>query len=184
MAMVGYIRVSTPDQNLYLQIDAMKAAGCKKVFEDFGRSALAKRRPGFEAALTRLNPGDTFLVWSTDRAFRDAREALNTLFMLQARGVKFHSMTDAAMDTATPTGKLLYQIRSAFAEFERNTISLRTKAGMAAHRRRGRKFGRPRKLDAQRIAWARNELRRKTMRQVARRLRVCPRTLSRALRLE
>ena len=184
MAIVGYIRVSTPDQKIELQVDAMKAAGCGKVFEDFGRSAVAKRRPGFEAALAALKPGDTFLVWAADRAFRDARESLNTLFWLQGQGITFHSMTDAAMDTQTPLGKLLYQVRNAISEFERSLISVRTKAGMAALKKRGRRFGRPRKLTSSRIVTLRRSVRnrgRKTMDQVARRHRISRSSLYRAM---
>lgn len=144
-ALIGYARVSTEEQSMALQIDALEKAGCTRIFIDQGVSAVAKSRPGFEAALLALAPGDTLVVWKMDRAFRSLRNALDVLEQLEVRGVEFRSLTDA-IDTSTPIGRCMYQLRNAFAELERSLISERTKAGLAAARRRGVRIGRPPKL--------------------------------------
>jgi DNA invertase Pin-like site-specific DNA recombinase len=179
---IGYARVSTDEQNLSLQLDALKAAGCKRIYRDEGISAVARERPEFAAALAVLKPGDTLVIWKMDRAFRSLLNALQVLEDLEARGVEFHSLTDA-IDTATPIGRFAYQITNAFAELERALIAERTKAGMAAARRRGVRIGRPPKLTAEQIAQARAAIdaRRATLTALARQLGVSPRTLSRAL---
>lgn len=135
MAIYGYARVSTEEQNLDLQLDALRAAGCQELFQDLGVSAVAKKRAGFDAMLDQLGNGDTVIIWKLDRAFRSLRQALDVLEVFEQRGIEFRSLTDQ-IDTTTPMGKCMYQVRNAFAELERSLISERTKAGMAAARAR------------------------------------------------
>lgn len=148
---IGYARVSTEDQHLDLQINALKLAGCSAIFEDQGVSATAKRRPGFEQALSSLQAGDVFVVWKMDRAFRSLKNALNILEEFENRAIEFRCLTED-IDTTTPMGKCMYQIRHAFSELERNLIRERTKAGMEAARQRGAHLGRPKKLSHPQIA--------------------------------
>ena len=182
MVSIGYARVSTMDQNLHLQRDALEAAGCARIFEDHGISAVGKTRPGFESALKTLQGGDHFIIWKMDRAFRSLRHALDTLEDFEARGIEFRSLTDQ-IDTTTPMGKCMYQIRNAFAELERNIISERTKAGMAAAKKRGVILGRPRKLTKTQILHARKKLENDpgALNDIAKALSVSSRTLLRAL---
>ncbi len=183
MAIIGYARVSTEEQNLNLQRDALEAAGCEKIFEDLGCSAIAAIRPGFDAALAAIQAGDTFVIWKMDRAFRSLLQALETLEHLEACQVSFLSITDH-IDTCTPMGRCMYQIRNAFAELERSLISERTKAGMEAARRRGQQIGRPRKLSTDQIEEARDELTQeggRTLNDIAQEMHVSRRTLRRAL---
>lgn len=154
MANVGYARVSTEEQNLDLQILALRASGCERIFEDRGVSAIAEPRPGFDAALETLNPGDVFVVWKLDRAFRSLKQSIHILECLEKRGVAFRSLTDP-IDTSTPMGQAMFQIRNVFSELERKLISERTKAGLEAARRRGAILGRPCKLSDTGVAWAR-----------------------------
>lgn len=179
---IGYARVSTEEQNLSLQLDALNAAGCERIYRDEGISAVAHDRPEFAAALAALAPGDTLVIWKMDRAFRSLLDALRVLEELERRGVNFHSLTDA-IDTGTPMGRFVYQIRNAFSELERALIIERTKAGMAAARRRGVRIGRPPKLTAEQIAVARAELANgsATLAGLAARFRVSRRTLSRTI---
>lgn len=154
---IGYARVSTDEQHLDLQLDALTEAGCTRIFTDQGISATAKKREGFDKALRLLGAGDVFVIWKMDRAFRSLKHALDTLEDLERRTIEFVSLTEQ-IDTTTAMGKCMYQIRNAFAELERNLISERTKAGMAAAKKRGVKLGRPRKLTAEQIHWARAQL--------------------------
>ena len=180
---IGYARVSTCDQNLDMQIRALKKVGCVKIFRDEGVSAVAAERPQFAAALERLRPGDTLVIWKMDRAFRSLIHALNVLEELERRGVEFQSLTDD-INTATAMGRFVYQIRNAFSELERALISERTRAGMAAARERGVILGRPPKLNHRQIERARREIEQdgKTIAHMARSLSVAPITLSRALK--
>lgn len=183
MVRIGYARVSTEDQNLALQYDALHEAGCVRIFEDQGISAVGKVRPGFQAALEALAPGDVFVIWKMDRAFRSLRHALDILEQFERRGIEFLSLTDQ-LDTTTPMGKCMYQIRNAFAELERTLISERTKAGMEAARKRGSVLGRPRKLTARQVAAAVRELdadESLTFTALAKDLNVSARTLGRAV---
>ncbi len=182
---VGYARVSTCDQNLDMQIRALKKTGCAKIFRDEGVSAVASERPNFSAALESLRPGDTLVIWKMDRAFRSLIHALNVLEELEHRRVEFQSLTDQ-IDTATAMGRFVYQVTNAFSELERALISERTRAGMAAARERGVTLGRPPKLSHRQIERARREIdeRGKTIAHMARTLGVAPITLSRALNRE
>lgn len=182
MALIGYARVSTEEQHLDLQRDALKAAGCHYIYEDRGVSAVATRRPGYDAALSALRPHDTLVVWKLDRAWRSLKQAIDALEALQTMPVAFRSLTEP-FDTATPLGQAMYQIQNVFAELERKLISERTKAGLAAARKRGKKLGRPPLLSAAAIARARKALTKGcALAELARQLRVTPRTLTRALR--
>jgi len=182
--LIGYARVSTEEQHLDLQLDALEQAGCAQIYKDQGISANAKKRPGFEAALEAMTEGDVFVVWKLDRAFRSLRHALDVLEEFERRNIEFRSLTDQ-IDTTTPMGKCMYQIRTAFAELERNLISERTKAGMAAAKRRGSILGRPRKLTDEQITWARTQRTKSpqpTITALARTLKISPKTLRLALK--
>lgn len=181
---LGYARVSTEEQHLDLQVDALQDAGCIHVYSDQGISAVAKYRKGFEDVLTELQPGDVLVIWKMDRAFRSLRHALDVLEQLENRDIQFRSLTDQ-IDTTTPMGKCMYQIRNAFAELERNLISERTKAGMAAARKRGKHIGRPKKLTNKQIEWARGQLSEQspaTISSISKKLDISPKTLKRYLR--
>jgi DNA invertase Pin-like site-specific DNA recombinase len=145
--LVGYARVSTHEQNPALQTDALKQAGCQKVFEDKISGAKAAR-PGLAAALEYVRRGDTLLVWRLDRLGRSLEDLIEIVGGLEKRGVGFKSLQEA-IDTTTSGGRLIFQIFGALAEFERNLIRERTRAGLAAARARGRKGGRPKALDRQ-----------------------------------
>lgn len=144
--LIGYARVSTIDQNLDLQIDALKQAGCDKIFQDEGVSGAKASRPGLEKLLKRLKQGDVLIVWKLDRLGRSLSHLIDLISHFEDRGVGFTSLSDG-IDTTTPIGKLFFHISGAFGEYERNLISERTKAGMAAAKARGVRLGRPPKHD-------------------------------------
>ena len=180
---LGYARVSTEEQHLDLQIDALQDAGCIRIYSDQGISAVANYRKGFEEVLTELQSGDVLVIWKMDRAFRSLRHALDILEQFENREIQFRSLTDQ-IDTTTPMGKCMYQIRNAFAELERNLISERTKAGMAAARKRGKHIGRPKKLTSEQIEWARVQLSEKpeaTITGISKELGISAKTLRRYL---
>ena len=182
---IGYARVSTDEQNMDLQLDALNASGCEKVFTDQGISAVSENRYGLEQAMETLKAGDIFVIWKMDRAFRSLRHALDVLEKLENRGIQFRSLTEQ-IDTTTPMGKCMYQIRNAFAELERNLISERTKAGMEAARKRGKHIGRPKKLTKQQVEWAKEQLSSNppvTLSSVARTLDISTKTLNRSLKI-
>lgn len=139
--LIGYARISTADQNLHLQKDALKAAGCTQICEDTASGAKASR-PGLEKALGMLREGDTLVVWKLDRLGRSLKHLIESVQALDSRGVGFRSLQDN-VDTTTPGGKLLFHILGSLAEFERDLIRERTNAGLVAARARGRKGGRP-----------------------------------------
>lgn len=153
---VGYMRVSKADgsQTLDLQRDALLAAGVEvnHVYEDRA-SGKTDARPGLDALKKALREGDTLVVWKLDRLGRDLRDLVNTVHDLTQRGVGFKVLTGhgAAIDTTTPSGKLVFGIFAALAEFERELISERTKAGLASARARGRKGGAPFKITASKL---------------------------------
>jgi DNA invertase Pin-like site-specific DNA recombinase len=151
--LVGYARVSTTDQNLALQRDALKAAGCRKIFTDQGVSGSILKRPGLDAALASLKPDDTLLVWKLDRLGRSLAHLVQTISDLGERGVNFRSLSDP-IDTESAGGRLVLHIMAALAEFERSLNSERTRAGLAAAKRRGRKLGRRRSLTHAQLALA------------------------------
>jgi DNA invertase Pin-like site-specific DNA recombinase len=139
--LLGYARISTDDQHPDLQVDALKAAGCYRVFVDTASGAQAAR-PALDQLLDQLRPGDTLVVWKLDRLGRSLRHLVDTIAALADRGVGFRSLQES-IDTTTPGGKLVFHIFAALAEFERDLIRERTTAGLAAARTRGRKGGRP-----------------------------------------
>lgn len=143
---IGYARVSTDDQTLDLQRDALKQAGCSELYEEHasGRSAA---RPQLEACLKALRAGDTLVVWRLDRLGRSLQDLIELTNNFQMRGVEFESLTER-IDTSSPTGRLVFHLFGALAEFERSLIRERTMAGLKAARARGRKGGRPKKLTA------------------------------------
>ncbi len=144
---LGYVRVSTPDQRPDRQIDALTPI-CDKIYVET-YSAVAERRPVFDMVLERLRAGDTLVVWDLDRAFRSTISALTEAQKLQDRGVNFH-VVNLGFDTSTEDGKLFFTIVAAFAEHERSRLSRRTKEGLAAARRKGKRLGRKPKIsDAQ-----------------------------------
>lgn len=140
--LVGYARVSTNDQNLDLQNDALRAAGCERLFTDTASGAKAER-PGLTQALTECRKGDTLVVWKLDRLGRSLPHLVETVKGLVERGVGFKSLQEN-IDTTTSGGKLIFHIFASLAEFERDLIRERTNAGLSAARARGRKGGRPR----------------------------------------
>lgn len=185
MAIIGYARVSTEEQHLDLQIDALEGAGCARIFTDQGVSAIA-RREGFEEALETLRCGDVFVIWKMDRAFRSLRHALDVLELFEQRGIQFKAITEA-IDTTTPIGKCMYQVRNAFAELERNLISERTAAGMQAAKKRGKTLGRPKALTDAQIQRAKSILEQHpqtTLTSLAKTFRVSTKTLRRALNVK
>ena len=146
--LVGYARVSTDDQELALQRDALAAAGCERVFTDTMSGAKAER-PGLTEALDFVRPDDTLVVWRLDRLGRSLTNLIELMTTLAERGVGFRSLSEQ-IDTTTSGGKLVFHIFGALAEFERELIRERTRAGLAAARARGRQGGRPKKLDSPR----------------------------------
>lgn len=151
--LVGYARVSTRDQSPALQLDALRAAGCARVFEETASGA-QRDRPQLAAALDYMRAGDTLVVWKLDRLARSTRQLIETVEALEARGVGFRCLTQD-IDTTTPTGKLVFTVFSAIAEFERGLLRERTMAGLEAARARGRRGGRRKKLGPKDLAAAR-----------------------------
>ncbi len=154
---IGYARVSSGEQNLDLQRDALTAAGCGMVFEDDGVSGTARRRPGLDRALAAIKPSDTLVTWRLDRLGRSLPHLIELVAGLQERGCGFASLNEA-IDTTSAGGKLVFHIMGALAEFERALIMERTRAGMASARTRGRHLGRPRALTGAQLAKAAGEI--------------------------
>lgn len=140
--LIGYARVSTQDQNLDLQLDALKSAGCEKVFED-KVSGTRTDRPGLSKTLEMLRDGDTLVVWKLDRLGRSVKHLVDLVGDLQKQGVQFKSLTDS-IDTGTPSGRFFFHVMASLAEMERELIVERTRAGLAAANAQGRKGGRKR----------------------------------------
>lgn len=139
--LIGYARVSTEDQSLDLQIDALACAGCEQIFQDHGVSGAAAERPQLEAALATIQGGDTLVVWRLDRLVRSIYELSDVMRALKKRNVAFRSLTEG-LDTNSVLGEITCHIAGAFAHLERSLIIERTRAGMAAAKARGVKFGR------------------------------------------
>lgn len=141
---IGYARVSTKDQNLNLQQDALQREGCEKVFEEKG-SGTKSDRPQLNRMLEQLRQNDVVIVWKLDRLGRSLRDLVRRVTEIQDKGAEFKSLHDH-IDTTTPQGKLTFHLFAALAEFERDIIAERTRAGLEAARARGRKGGRPKGL--------------------------------------
>lgn len=141
---IGYARVSTNEQELSLQIDALKKEGCDRslIFED-QTSGAKSSRPGLDQCLEILEPGDTLIVWRLDRLGRSMSHLINLIESLIEKNIGFKSIQDGAIDTTTASGELMFNIFSALAQFERRLIQERTNAGLKAARARGRNGGRP-----------------------------------------
>ncbi len=150
--LIGYARVSTHDQTLNLQNDALEQAGCTKIFTDTISGAKTERT-GLEQALAYVRPGDTVVVWRLDRLGRSLRHLIEAITALHEREIGFKSITEN-IDTTTSGGKLVFHIFGALAEFERDIIRERTLAGLIAARARGKKGGRPKALKDKKIAMA------------------------------
>src|SRR6266571_780691 len=143
---VGYARVSTTEQTLNLQLDALKKAGCSKIFTDTISGSTTERK-GLDEALAYVREGDTLVVWRLDRLGRSLKHLIEVVTDLEKRGIGFKSLTES-IDTTTSGGKLIFHIFGALAEFERNLIRERTQAGLVAARARGKRGGRPALLNA------------------------------------
>lgn len=156
LMLIGYARISTGEQRLDLQLDALKRAGCQRVFEDQA-SGGRTTRPGLDAARSHLRTGDTLVVWKLDRLGRTVRQLVDMVASLQSQGIQFVSITDG-IDTSTPAGRFFFHVMAALAEMERDLIRERTKAGLSAAKARGRLGGRRPKLTAQQISHAKRLL--------------------------
>ena len=139
--LIGYARVSTGDQDLNLQVDDLETAACALVFTDKGGGAKSDR-PGLEKCLSELQSGDTLVVWRLDRLGRSMQHLVSVITDLKERKVGFKSLRDGAIDTTTASGELVFNIFAALAQFERELIRERTRAGLLAARARGRMGGR------------------------------------------
>src|SRR5437763_3033203 len=139
--LIGYARVSTQDQTLNLQKNALEKIGCSKIFTDTASGAQTERK-GLDEALAYVREGDSLVVWKLDRLGRSLKHLIETITALNNRNVGFQSITEH-IDTTTSGGKLIFHIFGAFAEFERDIIRERTNAGLAAARAGGRFGGRP-----------------------------------------
>jgi len=150
--LLGYARVSTDDQNLDLQRDALKAAGCERTFEDMASGAKADRI-GLAALMTVLRAGDTVVIWRLDRLGRSLKNLIELVERFEAAKVGLRSLQEN-IDTTSSGGRLVFHLFGALAEFERNLVRERTLAGLAAARARGRMGGRPKRLDPAKLALA------------------------------
>jgi len=154
--LIGYARVSTQDQNLDMQREALEGAGCKKVFED-KISGSRGERPGLGKALEMLREGDTLVVWKLDRLGRSVKHLVDITNELARQGVNFRSLTDS-IDTGTPSGRFFFHVMAALAQMERELVIERTRAGLETARRLGRRGGRKRRMTDSKIESARKLL--------------------------
>ncbi len=154
--LIGYARVSTQDQNLKLQREALTEAGCLKLFQDKVSGTRAER-PGLAKALEMLREGDTLVVWKLDRLGRSVKQLVDLVGELHKQDVQFKSLTDA-IDTGTPSGRFFFHVMASLAEMERELTVERTRAGLEVARQLGRKGGRKRKMTASKIESAKNLL--------------------------
>jgi DNA invertase Pin-like site-specific DNA recombinase len=181
LAHIGYARVSTLDQDPALQLDALAAAGCAKMFEDRASGARTDR-PGLQKALDYVRDGDVLIVWKLDRLGRNLPHLIETVSTLEKRGAGFRSLTES-IDTTTPSGKLIFHVFGALGQFERDLIRERTRAGLAAAEARGRKGGRKPVVTAEKLKRAREIVGKGlTVREAATRLKVGKTALYNALR--
>ncbi|WP_100485887.1 recombinase family protein [Mycobacteroides abscessus] len=152
--LIGYARVSTVEQNVGLQLDALNAAGVEQVFTDEGVSGSVSSRPELDKCLAHLRSGDTLVVWRLDRLARSLRNLLELVESLSQRRIHLRSLTES-IDTSSASGRLVLSVFGALAEFERSLIIERTQAGLAAARLRGAKIGRPMAMSTGQIEQAR-----------------------------
>lgn len=179
--LVGYARVSTREQNLDLQRDALDAVGCERVFEDQAGGSRTDRE-GLRQALSHLRAGDTLVVWKLDRLGRTVRQLVEFIEDLRSKEIGFRSLRDS-IDTTTPSGRFFFHMMAALAEMERDLIRERTRAGLAAAKARGRNGGRPPKLTPKQVRHAKHLLKdpEVSVGEVAASLGVARSTLYRAL---
>ena len=154
--LIGYARVSTQDQNLQLQMDALTHSGCQKVFTD-KISGTRTDRPGLNQTLEMLREGDTLIVWKLDRLGRSVKQLVDLVENLHKQGVQFKSLTDS-IDTGTPSGRFFFHVMASLAEMERELIVERTRAGLETARQLGRKGGRRPKMTGSKIESAKKLL--------------------------
>jgi DNA invertase Pin-like site-specific DNA recombinase len=146
---IGYARVSTEDQSLALQLDALRQAGCERVFTEKASTAKT-HRPGLSEARSHMRKGDVLVVWKLDRLGRSVKGLVDLVGELAEEGVQFHSLTDG-IDTTTPHGRFFFHLMASLAQMERELIAERTKAGLDAARKRGRMVGRKRRMTPSKI---------------------------------
>jgi len=177
---IGYARVSTEDQNLDGQLDALKAAGAEKIFAD-KITGTARSRPELDRLLDQLRQGDVITVTKYDRLARSLRDLLDIVDTIQARGAGFRSLAED-IDTTTPAGRLVFHVFASIAQFERERISERTKEGLEAARKRGRVGGRPPALSAAQKAEVRRmrDQEQRPLPEIAQLFRVSSKTIRRA----
>jgi DNA invertase Pin-like site-specific DNA recombinase len=182
--LIGYARVSTVDQDVALQRDALHQAGCTRIFEDYGVSGVKTERPALLAALAYIREGDVLVVWKLDRLGRSLAHLITTVSDLEKRGVGLRSLTEA-IDTTTSGGRLIFHVFGALGQFERDVIRERTRAGLTAAAARGRKGGRKPVVTADKLKRAR-ALRTQglNVRETAKRLKVGKTALYEALAAE
>ena len=182
--MYGYARVSTDDQNLSLQIDALIRFGVQPndIYSD-KISGAKTDRPGLEKCMSSLRPGDTLVVWDLDRAFRSTLDALTQTKHLKERGVDFQIIT-MNIDTSDPMGEFFFTVVAAFAQLERRTISKRTKEGLKAARKRGKRLGRPPAMNIEQVQLAKQKIESNeaTIREIAALNGVHPWTVTRSIK--
>ncbi len=178
---LGYLRVSTEEQKIARQIDGLKPL-CDKLYVE-RTSAIAKKRPIYEEVMATLKPGDTFVVWDLDRAFRSTIDALVQAERLHQSGIEFQIVT-LGVDTSTAHGKLVFTVIAAFAQHERDHLSERTKQGLKAAVRRGAKLGRKPKINDRQALMAKDQIEcgSHTASELAASFGVHPRTLSRRIK--
>lgn len=174
---IGYARVSTDDQTLDLQLDALKRAGCRTIYQEHA-SGKSAARPQLEACMKALRAGDTLFVWRLDRLGRNLANLIHTAAELENKKIGFASVTEK-IDTSSSSGQLVFHVFASLAEFERNLIRERTRAGLSAARARGRKGGRRPKLNAKDIKTVRALLRTRelTVNEIAERFNVARSTI-------
>ena len=182
--LIGYARVSTEDQKLHLQRDALRAAGCDRLFEEKS-SGVSGPMHARQEMLDYCRPKDVVVVWRLDRLGRSLRDLIDIVNRMRRRDVAFRSLHES-IDTTTPAGRLTFHVFAALAEFEAAVVRERTRAGLAAARRRGTRLGRPRTLGPEQIEMARAMMKnpRLSARQVAEQLGVHRSTLYRSLRAQ
>lgn len=178
---VGYARVSTPDQSLAVQLEALQQHGCMKIFQEVASGTQADRR-GLTAALDYVRPGDTLVVWRLDRLGRSLGQLIVLMNTLHQQQIGFQSVIEV-IDTTTAMGQFFFQVTGAFAELERNLIRERTLAGLASARRRGRQGGRLKAINSETFAMALQlyETRTNSVQSICSRLGIARRTFYREL---
>tara|TARA_B100000614_G_scaffold13511_1_gene11391 strand:+ start:64 stop:627 length:564 start_codon:yes stop_codon:yes gene_type:complete len=183
MTNVGYARVSTNDQNMAMQIEALQKAGCDRIFTDVASGAKAERS-GLTEALTYVREGDTLTVWKLDRLGRSMKHLIETVGELEANGIGFRSITEN-IDTNTPGGRLVFHLFGALSQFERDLIRERTNAGLQVAREKGRMGGRKPVMSPEKLAKAQQLISSGlNVREAAARLKVSKTTLYQALKHE